>query len=248
VSCLTWSLRDPRADVYAATVEFRPPGLRMQVVTPWGEFPVESPLLGAFNASNLLGTLAAALACERGHQHFDPARTVAALSQLKPVKGRMQVVSAAPVTVVVDYAHTPDGLEQALLAVRAHAAGKLICLVGCGGERDRGKRPQMAAIAERCADSVVLTSDNPRGESAQAIIDDMLSGLGCRAQVAVELDRARAIVHAITQADDGDIVLLAGKGHEDYQEIAGSRLPYDDAEQARLALQLRQAARKGGPA
>lgn len=242
VDCLTWSISDARADVHAASLEFRPDGLRMRVVTPWGEFPVSSPLLGSFNASNLLGTLATVLACEQHSEVFDPARIAATLSQLQPVRGRMQLVASAPVTVVVDYAHTPDGLEKALAAVREHAAGKLVCVVGCGGERDRGKRPLMAAIAERLADSVVLTSDNPRGEAPQAIIDDMLAGITRRERVQVTVDRAAAIAAAITGAADGDIVLLAGKGHEEYQEIAGKRLPFDDAGQALLALQQRQAA------
>lgn len=239
VGCLTFSLRDPAADVYASALHFSPAGLHLQVATPWGEFSVDSPLLGSFNASNLLATMATVMACEQHSDVFDPARIASALGELRPVRGRMQLVSVAPVTVVVDYAHTPDGLEKALSALREHATGRITCVVGCGGERDRGKRPQMAAIAQRLSDKVILTSDNPRGEAPGAIIDDMLEGISSPAHVAVEPDRARAIFQAIAGAAAGDIVLLAGKGHEDYQEIAGQRLPFDDAQQARLALQQR---------
>jgi UDP-N-acetylmuramoyl-L-alanyl-D-glutamate--2,6-diaminopimelate ligase len=239
VSCLTFSLGNPSADVHARNIAYTPAGLQLQIVTPWGEVAVTSPLLGSFNASNLLCTLAAVLACEQHSEVFDPARIGAVLSGLQPVPGRMQLVAVTPVTVVVDYAHTPDGLEKALQAVREHSVGKISCVVGCGGERDRGKRPQMAAIAERLADRVILTSDNPRGEAPQAIIDDMLAGITSRDAVMVQVDRARAITSAITEAAAADIVLLAGKGHEDYQEIAGQRLPFNDVQQALLALQLR---------
>jgi UDP-N-acetylmuramoyl-L-alanyl-D-glutamate--2,6-diaminopimelate ligase len=239
VSCLTFSLANPAADVHATRITFTGTGLRLQVTTPWGKFGMESPLLGSFNASNLLCTLATVLACEQHSEVFDPVHIAAALSGLKPVPGRMQLVAATPVTVVVDYAHTPDGLEKALQALREHGAGKLTCVVGSGGERDRGKRPQMAAVAERLADSVILTSDNPRSEVPQAIIDDMLAGISRHGSVVVEADRARAIALAIGQAAPGDFVLLAGKGHEDYQEIAGERLPFSDVEHALRALQQR---------
>lgn len=239
VSCLTFSLGNPAADVYARTIAFTSSGLHMQVVTPWGEVAVESALLGSFNASNLLCTLAAVLSCEQHSEVFDPERIGTALAALQPVPGRMQLVAAVPVTVVVDYAHTPDGLEKALQAVRQHGTGKVSCVIGCGGERDHGKRPEMAAIAERLADRVILTSDNPRGEAPQAIIDDMLAGISNPEDVSVQPDRARAIALAIATAAPGDIVLLAGKGHEDYQEIAGQRLPFNDAEQALVALQQR---------
>lgn len=239
VACLTFSLGNSAADVHARSVEYSAGGLRLQIVTPWGEVAVASPLLGSFNASNLLCTLAAVLACEQHSEVFDPARIGAALSGLQPVPGRMQLVAVEPVTVVVDYAHTPDGLEKALHAVREHGIGKISCVVGCGGERDRGKRPQMAAIAERLADRVILTSDNPRGEAPHSIIHDMLAGIVRRDAVIVEADRARAINLAISGAAAADIVLLAGKGHEDYQEIAGRRLPFNDVEQALLALKLR---------
>jgi UDP-N-acetylmuramoyl-L-alanyl-D-glutamate--2,6-diaminopimelate ligase len=249
VDCLSWSLHNPAATVYAEKIEYLPQGLRLQLVTPWGRFSVDSPLLGEFNAANLLAALATVCACERGREGFDPAAVVAALGTLQPVRGRMQIVASRTLTVVVDYAHTPDGLEQALRALRQHhAAGRICCVVGCGGERDRGKRPLMAAVAERLADRVLLTSDNPRGEAPEAIIADMLAGLQQPDAAVIEANRARAIAQAIMEAADGDCVLLAGKGHEQYQEIAGQRLPFDDAAQARLVLALRGHAQAGAQA
>lgn len=242
--CLTWSLADPAADIVAEHIDYQADGLRLRVRTPWGTFSCSSPLLGGFNASNLLATLAVVLGCESVQPGFDAGAVVAALSGLQPVRGRMQLVSAAPLTVVVDYAHTPDALEKALQALRRHAPGKLVCVVGCGGERDRGKRPAMAAVAAALSDRLILTSDNPRGEAPQAIIDDMLSGLQPSQSVVVEPDRAVAIERAIMEAAAGDCILLAGKGHEQYQEVAGRRLPFDDVEQAQRALQGR--ARRAG--
>lgn len=239
VDCLTFSLHNVDAEVHASQIRYSSAGLHLRVRTPWGEFTIDSPLLGSFNASNLLATLATVLACEQHSDVFDPVHIATALSALQPVRGRMQLVATRPLAVVVDYAHSPDGLEKALEALREHGTGRISCVVGCGGERDRGKRPQMAAIAERLADTVLLTSDNPRSESPEAIITDMLAGISNPAAVVVELDRARAIARAITVADAGDIVLIAGKGHEDYQEIAGQRLPFDDVEQALQALKLR---------
>lgn len=248
VRCLSWSLHNPAADFCAERIEYLPEGLCLHLRTPWGGFELRSRLLGAFNAANLLTALATAMACETGGDSMTgearPARAVvealvAALGELPPVPGRMQLVAAAPVTVVVDYAHTPDGLEQALQALRQHASGRVTCVVGCGGERDRGKRPLMAAVAERLADRVILSSDNPRGEDPAAIIADMLQGVLTPAALQVEPDRARAITQAVLQAADGDCILIAGKGHEQYQEIAGSRHPFDDVMQARQALAQR---------
>jgi len=141
--------------------------------------------------------------------------------------------------VVVDYAHTPDALEQALASLRAHTAGRLVCVFGCGGERDRGKRPQMAAAAEQGADAVVVTDDNPRGEDGDAIVADILAGFRDAAAVTVERDRAAAIGRAVGIAGPGDIVLVAGKGHEPYQEIDGVRHPFDDRDVAQRALEAR---------
>ena len=167
------------------------------------------------------------------------------LTRLAPPLGRMQMLGgqAAPL-VVVDYAHTPDALKQALTALRETArarGGQLVCVFGCGGDRDRGKRPLMGEVAARCADRVWLTSDNPRTEQPAAVIADIVAGAGRTA--AVVEDRGTAIAQAIAEADDRDVVLIAGKGHEDYQEIGTRRLPFADADHAAQAL-----ARRGGDA
>ena len=141
--------------------------------------------------------------------------------------------------VVVDYSHKPDPLEQALASLRGHVHGRLVCVFGCGGERDRGKRPQMAAIAERLADVVVVTDDNPRREDGDAIVADIMAGFAAPPAVTVERDRAAAIARAIGQAGADDIVLVAGKGHEPYQDVAGVRHPFDDTVAARRVLEAR---------
>ncbi len=218
-------------------------GVRFDVRTPWGAATVESPVLGSYNASNLLGSLAALLAS--GIKLKD---SVAALAQLDAVSGRLQKIGGGrrPL-VVIDYAHSPDALEKVLLALRAlihdHAsrrpppASRLICVFGCGGERDRGKRPLMGRIATRLADSVVITSDNPRSEDALAIIGDILDGVrGIREKLAVAKDRRAAIRHAVADARRGDIVLIAGKGHETYQEVKGVKRLFSDIAVARAAL------------
>jgi len=142
----------------------------------------------------------------------------------------------------VDYAHTPDALEQALQSLHDHVSGRLTCVFGCGGERDTGKRPQMAAIAERLADRVIVTDDNPRGEDGDTIVADILAGFSTPGTAEIQRDRARAIALAINAARAGDIVLIAGKGHEPYQEVAGVRHPFDDTEVAAAALAVRAAA------
>jgi UDP-N-acetylmuramoyl-L-alanyl-D-glutamate--2,6-diaminopimelate ligase len=194
------------------------------------------PVVGRFNAANLLATIGALVAADESL-----ADIAAVLRCITPPPGRMQVIGGekSPL-VVVDYAHTPDALEKALDSLRDAATvrgGKLVCVFGCGGDRDPGKRPQMGAVAERLADRVVLTSDNPRCEDPLAIIDDVLAGMNARPTV--EPDRELAIRQALREADANDIVLLAGKGHEAYQEIAGGRQPFSDLEQARLCLELR---------
>jgi UDP-N-acetylmuramoyl-L-alanyl-D-glutamate--2,6-diaminopimelate ligase len=199
------------------------------VTTPWGEAGIESPMLGEFNASNLLGVLGVLLGM--GIALPDAAK---ALSKVKSVPGRMQLVreSGAPL-VVVDYAHTPDALEKALATLRGllPAGGRLFCVFGCGGDRDPGKRPFMGEVATRLADHVVITSDNPRSEKPQAIIDSIVAG--AHPNYSMEADRAAAIAHALYEAGPTDVLLVAGKGHENYQEANGIRVPFDDAEVAR---------------
>jgi UDP-N-acetylmuramoyl-L-alanyl-D-glutamate--2,6-diaminopimelate ligase len=208
-------------------------GLRFEVATPWGKASISSAMLGRFNASNLLGTLAVLLV-----SGIPLETAVAALVQVRAVAGRVQQLGGKDKPlVVVDYAHTPDALEKVLQALREikTAQASLICVFGCGGNRDKGKRPLMGAVASRLADSTIVTSDNPRNEDPCAIIEEITSGM--EANFHVEEDRAAAIDRAIRHARPGDIVLIAGKGHEDYQEIKGVKLPFNDVEVAQRALQ-----------
>ncbi len=210
-------------------------GLEMMVRSPWGEGRLQSTLLGRFNAANLLGTLAALLALE---VPLDVA--LARLAAVQAPAGRMERFGGddQPL-VVVDYAHTPDALEQVLETLREHCRGTLWCVFGCGGDRDRGKRPQMAEVAERIADRVVVTDDNPRHEDPARITADILAGMARPSDHCVERDRAAAITGAIAEAGAGDVVLVAGKGHEDYQIIGDERRHFSDREVVAAALKGR---------
>ena len=189
-------------------------------------------MLGRFNLSNLLAAVGALLGL--GYPLGDILRT---LPQLQGPVGRMQRLGGGDKPlVVVDYAHTPDALEKVLEALRPHAAARLLYLFGCGGDRDAGKRPLMAAIAERLADGVLVTDDNPRTEASAAIIADIRKGFAAADKVTFLPSRGEAIAHLIASAAVDDVVLLAGKGHEDYQEIDGVRHPFSDIEQAERAL------------
>ena len=219
-------------EVQAKRFESDRNGLRLDVVTPWGEGRLHSALLGEFNAYNLLACLAALLASGIA---LDDA--LAVLPRVRPVPGRLQRVGvgAAGPTVIVDFAHTPDALHKVLNALRPLTKdGRLVCVFGCGGGRDRGKRPQMGQIASALADAVIVTSDNPRHEDPAAIIAEILAGMP-PGQTAI-VDRHEAIARTIAEAGADDVVLLAGKGHEDYQEIAGQRLHFSDAEEATRGL------------
>ncbi len=207
-------------------------GLAFDLASSWGRAEVTSGLLGRFNVANLLGVLGVLLGAGVALE-----AAVAALAKLTPPPGRMQRLGGAgkPLA-VVDYAHSPDALEEALIGLRPLAdasKGRLICVFGCGGDRDRGKRAMMGAVAARNADQVLLTSDNPRGEDPFAIITDILEGVLGEAQAGqdplVIADRREAIAAAISAAGAGDVVLIAGKGHEDYQESAGRRVAFSDA-------------------
>ncbi len=199
----------------------------------WRGRTVDLPLSGRFNVDNAL--VAAAVATALG---IDEDHVVAGLEAAPVVPGRMEVVGAGyPVAVVVDYAHTPAGLDEALRAVRALAgAGRVVCLFGCGGDRDHGKRPEMGAVATALADAVVLTSDNPRTEDPSAIIDEVRSGMSGPAEVVVEPDRRAAVRVAVGLARPGDVVLLAGKGHEATQTTGGTTVPFDDRTEGAAAL------------
>jgi len=221
-----------RGEIAGHRLDLSTRGLKLEIATPWGAAELESPMIGAFNASNLLGVLGALITSDIPLQD-----AVQALSRVEPVPGRMQMVREPNMPVViVDYAHTPDALEKALQTLRATLSkeGRLHCVFGCGGDRDPGKRPLMGEVATRLADRVVITSDNPRSENPRAIIDEILAGV--HPNYAIEADRATAILHAISGAAQQDVVLIAGKGHETYQEIGGQRLPFDDAEVAREIL------------
>ena len=211
-------------------------GIAGALMTPWGNAEFASDLVGSFNVSNVLGVLGVLLASDvpLGHAVFQ-------LSRLRAVPGRMQRIGGdAQPLVVVDYAHTPDALEKVLGALRPVAAsrsGRLIAVFGCGGDRDPGKRPQMGAIADRLADAVVVTSDNPRSERPEMIIAQITAGIGQpKHPVEQIVRRDEAIAAAVSNAAEADVVLIAGKGHEPYQEIAGVRHPFSDLEHARRAL------------
>ena len=238
---VSFSLDNSAADIYCSTIGLSPEGLRVSVITPWGQGEISSPLLGKFNLANLLAVIGAA-----GVQGFALTDIFCAIPLLRAVPGRMELVDAsAEPSIVVDYAHTPDALEKALHALRVHCRGNLWVVFGCGGDRDTGKRAEMGEIAQRCADKVVVTSDNPRTESPQQIIDQILQGTS--REVIVESDRRKAIRQAIFSADKNDVVLIAGKGHEDYQILGAQRLPFSDQAEARLALrELERAALHDG--
>ena len=203
---------------------------------------IEAPLVGDFNIDNLLSVFAALLALE-----VSPEAALEALARVTAPPGRMQAIGAeGRPLVVVDYAHTPDALAKALSAARLHCRGRLILVFGCGGDRDRGKRPQMAAIAADLADGIVVTDDNPRTESPEQIAAQIVAGLPAGRYAEIIHDRAAAIRAALASAGAEDVVLVAGKGHEDYQIIGAERRPFDDAQQVRVALGLAPSAMEQG--
>jgi UDP-N-acetylmuramoyl-L-alanyl-D-glutamate--2,6-diaminopimelate ligase len=209
-------------------------GMRIRMASPWGDGEVRTGLLGAFNISNLLaaaGTLA--LLGMPWNQVLHQ------VEMMRAVPGRMHCMGgdAAQPVVVVDYAHTPDALQQALTALRSHLHGRLVCVFGCGGDRDRGKRPLMAQVAESLSDRLVMTSDNPRGEDPASIIEDMRAGLKQPEKAQVILDRASAIRQAVHSSGPGDIILVAGKGHEAWQETKGQKIAFSDEEAVNSALE-----------
>ncbi len=224
-------------DFYVLKSAFTLNGATLDIQTPFGVVTLHSPLLGRFNVANLLAAVAGALALG-----LSLPEVVAAVPKLIGAAGRMQVIADDSLLLIVDYAHTPDALTQVLTSLRPHVAGQLTCVFGCGGDRDRGKRPLMTGAALKDADRLIVTSDNPRTEVAEAIIADMLDGLNAEelSRITIEPDRRQAILQAVRVSHAGDAVVLAGKGHENYQEIDGVRHWFDDAvelAQARMALQ-----------
>jgi UDP-N-acetylmuramoyl-L-alanyl-D-glutamate--2,6-diaminopimelate ligase len=230
------SFTDESADVLIGMISVAP--LAFTLRTPWGDAQIDSLLAGRFNAFNL--TVAIVATASMG---VPLAEVIAVTNQLKPVPGRLELMEMpSDITVVIDYAHTPDALHRAITAVsEAQHQGCIWVLFGCGGDRDRGKRSEMGAVAARLADRIVVTSDNPRGEPPEAIIQDILAGCEGAAPL-VEVDRATAISLVIAEAAAGDTVLIAGKGHETYQEIAGARIPFSDVQCANHYLAQRRAA------
>ncbi|RUL62102.1 UDP-N-acetylmuramoyl-L-alanyl-D-glutamate--2,6-diaminopimelate ligase [Dyella dinghuensis] len=228
------SAGDASADIAATDIVTSAEGVAFHLRTPWGARVLRSRLLGRFNVANLLTVIACLGAIG---ESFD--RIVGAIEALEPVNGRMNRIGGIEglPLVVVDYAHTPDALEQAITALRAHCAAKLICVFGCGGERDAGKRPQMGDIAERLADVAIVTDDNPRGEDGDAIVAQILAGMKQPQYATVLRDREAAIRAALRMARPGDVVLIAGKGHETYQEGAAGKRAFDDMAVARAALE-----------
>lgn len=223
-------------DVRIVSVTGEAGGLSVRMATPGGVINVRSHLFGRFNALNLAAVTAVLLL----DGHWSLSDIEDALSQVDPVPGRMERFGGddGRPLVVVDYAHTPDALEKALRALREHAQGRLFCVFGCGGNRDVGKRSQMGRVAQGLADAVILTDDNPRRESGDEIIAGILAGMPPQApEVAVERDRRRAIAQALEQAGPEDVILVAGKGHEDYQEIGHQKLPFSDREAVRALLE-----------
>jgi UDP-N-acetylmuramoyl-L-alanyl-D-glutamate--2,6-diaminopimelate ligase len=212
-------------DLRAEQVQSRATGLSLEVCTPAGEARFDSRLLGRFNAYNLLAALGVLLA--RG---LDLPDAIARLEAVAPVPGRMELFGGrhGHPPVIVDYAHTPEALAAALRALRQHTDGHLWCVFGCGGNRDAGKRPLMGEVAERLADQIVLTNDNPRDEDPRSIVAQIQAGMRRPDAVMTELDRRAAIAHAIALAEPSDMVLIAGKGHEELQWIEGHAVPLSD--------------------
>jgi UDP-N-acetylmuramoyl-L-alanyl-D-glutamate--2,6-diaminopimelate ligase len=238
----SYSIQDHNADLWTSDRVYGANGVTGRLHTPNGEIDFQLPLVGQFNLENLLAAVGAVL-----HLGVDLEAIAQILPQFPGVPGRMERVQIQPdqdISVIVDYAHTPDSLENLLRAARPFIQGRMICVFGCGGDRDRTKRPQMGAIAANLADWAIVTSDNPRTEDPQQILQDVLAGIpeaiGSEAiEPLVMIDRAEAIRTAILQAQPGDGILIAGKGHEDYQILGTEKIHFDDREQARDALMQR---------
>ena len=233
----TASLGKTAADLWTSDLVYGAEGVQGTLHSPKGAVAFRSPLVGQFNLANLLAAVGAAL-----YLGLDLEAIAQALPQFTGVPGRMEQVQTQPdqnISVIVDYAHTPDSLENMLRAARPFISGQMICVFGCGGDRDRTKRPLMGEIAARLSDWAIVTSDNPRTEDPERILQDIQVGISASANATVMGDRAEAIRLAILEAKPGDGVLIAGKGHEDYQILGTEKVHFDDREQAREALMQR---------
>lgn len=218
--------------VTATQIQLYDSGIQAYITSPWGGGKLKTSLIGQFNLSNVLAALTTLCLLD---VPFNDA--LHSLSHLTPVSGRMQALGGGDKPlVIVDYAHTPDALEKVLNALKSHCNGKLYCLFGCGGDRDRGKRPLMAAVAQRFADVICVTDDNPRTEDAKQIVADIMQGFSSKNLIQVEHDRAKAIQTLIQQAKPEDCVLIAGKGAELYQQVGNEKIPFSDVEEVLRAL------------
>ena len=234
-----YSIQEPlKNGLWADNIRLGNNGIQATLHSPWGEGTLETPLSGLFNLSNLLGVIAALA------ETYVPFEKLLELSAtLKSVPGRMQRLGGGNLPLVlIDFSHTPDALHNALIAARLQATGKLFCVVGCGGERDQGKRPLMARVAEELSDHVIFTQDNSRSEEPTLIIQDMLGGCHQPANIKIELERAVAIEWAVQHANKDDVIIIAGKGHELYHHLAKGKIPYNDEHPALEALHRKQLA------
>ncbi len=223
VKKLTYGL-NANADVQAVSWRMDMHGTEIEVRSPWGNHQITIQALGQFNIYNSLALFSSLLA-----QNYPPQQLVDVMSQLKPAPGRMELVAQAP-CVLVDYAHTPDALENALATLHHLKKAQLWVVFGCGGDRDKSKRPLMGKVASKYADHVLITSDNPRTEDAQSIVDDIAQGITASGQTTTILNREEAIIFALNHAAKNDIILIAGKGHESYQQIGMIKHPFSDQE------------------
>ena len=234
VELVSYSLKDAQADLYFTRIQPAAQGYKVGLDGRWGQAQLSLPVFGEYNLSNLLAVAAALLV-----KNYKFSAVMTALQVVPSVPGRMQsiAVGAGP-EIIIDYAHTPDAVKSVLTALRAQTGGRLIAVLGCGGDRDASKRPMMAVAATEHSDRQIFTADNPRGEAVTAIIDDMLSGLDSKAMstVAVVEDRKRAIRTAVEMASNRDIIAVLGKGHEAFQEVQDQQVPYTDADACRQAL------------
>ncbi len=233
----TYAISNESADFYTKNLDYRSNGVSGTLVTPQGNFTFSSPLVGQFNLSNLISAIAA-----MSYLEIPLEKIIAQLPSFEGVPGRMERINIdqnQDIGVIVDYAHTPDSLENLLKASRPFISGKMICVFGCGGDRDRTKRPLMGNIATNLADYTIVTSDNPRTEDPQIIINDIVQGTNGISCFEVITDRAQAIAQAIKMAQSGDGVLIAGKGHEDYQILGTQKIHFDDRIESAKALKKR---------
>ena len=242
VKVFTYSVSNKSASVFSEGLTFSNTGYSAQINTPFGCKELSGKLLGRFNLSNVLAVIATliSLKMRENSGHIDLAEILNSVASLSSADGRMEIVNDSnEITTIVDYAHTPDSLKSALETLKSHFEGEIWCVFGCGGNRDEGKRPIMGEIAESFADHIVITDDNPRSESGDRIVSQILSGMENHQNVSVIRNRAKAISHAIDNASAADLVFIAGKGHETYQEISGKRVIFSDKVHAKAALEER---------